>query len=103
MTTIRDYHPRAAGVAWVREEDYPAFLTIMEDANGLPKTWEKFVHFCEEAERSYRADGLIVERTYIDPETFPGWCASHGHRINSKARMAFAAELVGKKYGTNQS
>jgi hypothetical protein len=103
MTTIRDYNARTAGLPWVRKEDYAAFLAIMEDADGLPATWEKFAQLSEEGERAMKADGLIVERANIDPETFPYWCAAHGYGVNSQGRMAFAAEFVGKKYGTNQS
>jgi hypothetical protein len=103
MATIRDYHPRAAGLPWVRKEDYAAFLDIMEDADGLPDTWERFVELSEKAERGLKADGMIVERVYIDPDTFPDWCGSNGVRVNSKGRMKFAGSVVVEKYGRNAS
>ncbi len=99
MTRIRDYGPRAVGLPWVRKEDYAAFLAICEDAYGFPATWEEFVQFSEEAERSYKANGLIVERAYIDPETFPDWCARNGERVNSHGRMRFAASIAAEKHG----
>jgi len=86
----------------VRKEDYAAFLAICEDAAGFPATWEQFARLTEEAERRYEADGTIIERAYIDPETFPDWCAAHGARVNSQGRMKFAACAV-RKYCTNQS
>jgi len=49
--SYRDYHPRAAGLPWVRKEDYAAFLAICEDADGLPATWEEFVKLSEQAEQ----------------------------------------------------
>ncbi len=103
MITVDDYHARAVGVLWCRKEDYAAFLAICEDADRLPATWEKFAEFSQTAEDSWKAKGYIVERAYIDPETFPAWCAQRGLSIDSKARMTFAASLVSEKYGRNQS
>jgi hypothetical protein len=102
MTTIYDYHPRAAGLPWVRKEDYAAFLRICEDAHGLPTTWEKFIEFSEKAEKGFQTDGMIVERVYIDPETFPDWCRRNGVGVNSQGRMRFAGMAVAEKYGRNQ-
>jgi hypothetical protein len=103
MTTIRDYNVRAVGIPWVRKEDYPAFLAVMEDANGLPATWEAFIKFSEESENGWKAQGYIVERAYIDPDTFPDWCASNGTGIDSNGRMKFAANIANEKHGRNQS
>ena len=103
MTKVSDYNARAVGVPWCRKEDYAAFLLICEDASGLPTTWEEFVKFSQEAENSYKAEGYIVERAYINPETFPEWCRHQGMGVNSKARMRFAALVVAEKYGGNQS
>jgi hypothetical protein len=103
MPAIRDYHARAAGIPWVREEDYAAFLAICEDADSLPTTWERFVQFSEEAERRFEADGLIVVRAYIDPDRFPDWCRSQGLRVNSQARQQFSAFVAAQQHGRNQS
>jgi hypothetical protein len=93
-TTTRDFNARAVGVPWVREEDYPAFLAICEDADRLPPTWQRFAQFSEQAEQRYRANGYLVVRAYIDPETFPDWCAQRDTGINSQARMRFAASIA---------
>lgn len=101
MTKISDYNARAVGLPWCREEDYAAFLAICEDANSLPSTWEKFIKASEKAEQAWKAQGYIVERAYIDPETFPDWCRTHGVGVNSQGRMRFAA--AAEKHGRNQS
>jgi hypothetical protein len=103
MVRLSDYNARAVGIPWCRQEDYSAFLRICEDADGLPATWQEFVKFSEEAEQSYKGQGYIVERAYIDPETFPDWCRRQGMRVDSKARMRFAGAAVAEKYGRNQS
>jgi hypothetical protein len=50
MTKLEDYHARAVALPWCREEDYPAFLAICEDADGLPVDWKDFIKFSEQAE-----------------------------------------------------
>jgi hypothetical protein len=84
------------GLAWCREEDYGAFVTIFEDANNLPKTWAKFIKPYERAEQSLKDAGQLVIRININPRTFPKWCAEKGYRINAKARERFAAEMAVK-------
>lgn len=103
MTKLTDYNIRAAGVIWVRKEDYPAFLAICEDAYGYLATWEEFIERSEKAENALKAQGYVVGRAYIDPEAFPDWCRSRGYWINSEAREAFAASVVYAKYGKNAS
>ncbi|HEX4113825.1 MAG TPA: hypothetical protein VH020_14935 [Stellaceae bacterium] len=98
MTRISDYNARGVGVPWVRKEDYEAFLLISEDAQHLPETWEKFVLYTEMSEQKWKAEGYVVERTYIDPETFPDWCAAHGCRVDTEGRKRFAASVVADKY-----
>jgi hypothetical protein len=89
------------GLPWVRKEDYAAFFHI-EDTHGLPTTWEKLIEFSEEAENGFQSDGMIVERVYIDPETFPDWGRRNGVGVNSQGRMRFAGMAVAEKYGRNQ-
>jgi len=103
MTTIKDFNVRAVGVPWVRKDDYEAFLLVSEDADQLPETWEKFTQYTKMFENKWKADGYIVERTYIDPETFPDWCAKNGVRVNTEGRKKFAAVVVAEKYGRNVS
>jgi hypothetical protein len=103
IVKLEDCYARAVGLPWCRKEDYSAFLAMSEDASELPKTWEQFVKFSEEVESNFLVQGYIVERAYIDPETFPGWCILNGKRVNSKGRMKFAAMFAAQKHGRNQS
>ncbi len=101
MIDPRDY--RAIGLPWFRKEDYPALLIAFEDRNDRASTWEQWEKIAEEAEESYKAQGLIVERVYIDPDTFPDWCSKNGFRVDSDATVKFALESAFKKYGRNHS
>jgi len=85
------------GLPWCREEDYDAFLAICEDANELPPLWKDFVRTFERAENDFKSGGKAVRRIYINPRTFPQWCASKGYRINAEARQKFAADIAIKE------
>jgi hypothetical protein len=100
MIDFRGYPIRVVGVTWFREEDYPILLTIFEDANKMPRAWKDWLKGAEEMEQRLKADGHTVERVYIDPDTFPGWCRREGVKIAREGRNKFAAVFVAKKYGT---
>lgn len=85
---------RAAGMVWYRREDYPRILQIMSDAEKLPRTYDAWAQGAESGEKKFKADGVIVVRAVIDPDTFPNWCAVRGLEINAKARNAFASEVA---------
>jgi len=101
--TIGGFAPRAIGVPWVRKEDWAAFVAIMKDGDDSPISWEVFNQRSEDFERQRTAEGHTVVRAYIDPETFPRWCAEHGHQVDSKGRAAFAAHVAAEKHGRNDS
>jgi hypothetical protein len=37
------------GIPWYKREDYPLILEIMEDADGLPATYDEWEELAEEA------------------------------------------------------
>lgn len=79
-------------IAWIREEDYPAFLAICEDADRFPSVWAEWARCCEETEQQLKVQGYDIKRVCIDPHTFLNWCASRGCDVNAEARAYFAAE-----------
>jgi hypothetical protein len=46
-----------------------------------------------------KAYGHVVLRVYIDPVTFPDWCAAHGTSPGSAARRKFVAAALTERYG----
>ena len=103
LTKLSDYHARAVGIAWFRKEDYAALIRVFEDGNKFTRTWEQWLKGAEKDEARFKADGYVVERVYIDPDTFPDWCHKAGVRADRQGRLKFAGEFVAKKYGRNQS
>jgi hypothetical protein len=103
MVKLSDYNARAVGIAWFRKEDYSTLLAIFEDGDQFARTWEEWEKGAKEAEQKFKADGYIVERVYIDPDTFADWCRQEGVRVAREGRSRFAGSVVAKKYGRNQS
>jgi hypothetical protein len=103
MPDISDYHARAAGIAWIRKEDYAACRAVFEDGDEFFPTWEQWEQSAKKSEQEIKAQGYIVERAYIDPDTFADWCQSNEVPTSRQGRSRFAAAFVAKKYGRNQS
>jgi hypothetical protein len=82
------------GIPWCREEDYGAYVALLEDANLLAPAWHDYAALLEEVEHDYQERGQFVRRVYIDPRTFAMWCERRGSRINTNAAHNFAAETV---------
>jgi len=91
----------AVGIPWCRQKDYDAFCAIFEDRRDLPVSWYEFVQRAHEAEKLQRAQGGVAERVFIDPNTFPNWCAENGYRANANARATFANRIATSRISTS--
>ena len=98
MSSSDDRLP-GVGAYWIKEDDYPALLKIFEDASKMPPTWAAWLKMAEEMERGLKAYGHPVMRVFIDPNTFPDWCAAHGTTPGREGRKRFVAEAVTERYG----
>jgi hypothetical protein len=94
---LSDHNARAAGLPWIREEDYPVLIAIFKDGYMLPRLWKEWEQKAKEGENMLKAQGYIIERAYIDPDTFADWCASEGVGTGRDGRMKFAAKLAAEK------
>ena len=99
MSDSEDKPPPAVGAYWIREEDYPALLSIFDDGAKMPRTWTEWLKMAEEMERGLKAYGHVVMRVRIDPNTFPDWCASQGTSPGREGRKRFVAAAVFDRYG----
>ncbi len=99
MTDREDRSPPAVGAYWIKEEDYAALLNIFPDGNKMPPTWKEWLKVAEEMKRGLEAYGHVVMRVYIDPNTFPDWCAAHGWNLGAEGRKKFIAAAVTERYG----
>jgi hypothetical protein len=99
MTHSEDKPPPAVGAFWIKEEDYPALLQLFDDGEKMPPGWEEWLKMAEEMEQGLKAYGHVVLRVYIDPTTFPDWCATHATSPGSAGRRKFVAAAVTERYG----
>lgn len=88
---------RAMGMAWYKREDYPRILQIMEDADKLAPTHEKWQYAAHKGERELQAKGTLVIRAIIDPDEFLAYCARHELKVDAQARTRFAAERAAEQ------
>jgi hypothetical protein len=99
MTNLEDRPPPVVGVYWINDGDYPALLRIFDDGNRMPHTWKEWLKIAEEMERGLKAYGHVVMRVYINPKTFPDWCAANGTSPSGEGRKRIIAAAVNERYG----
>lgn len=88
---------RAMGLAWYNREDYARILQIMEDADKLPPTYEKWLYSAQKVESQSKRNGTVVVRAIIDPDEFIAYCARHDLKVDAQARMRFASERAAEQ------
>ena len=99
MTNFEDQPLPAVGAYWIKEVDYPALLQLFDDGDKMLPSWKEWLKVAEEMEQGLKAYGHVVLRVYIDPATFPGWCAAHGASPSSAGRRKFVVAAVTERYG----
>jgi hypothetical protein len=77
-------------MVWYREEDYDRLKAMFEDGDKLPGTFLRWQDMAEQGRKKLTREGKTVIKTYINPDTFPEWCAANGQRIDAHGRNAFA-------------
>lgn len=81
---------QAIGVAWYKESDYDRCKALFTDGHKLPLSFLQWKDQAEQIRKRCIREGKVVVQAYIDPDTFPAWCAANGHDIDARGRMAFA-------------
>jgi len=95
---MSQYKAKALGIAWYKEEDYLRLKDLFVDGHTLPDTFNEWLDKAQNLFNQHRTKGHIVEKVYIDPNTFPDWCRGRGLDIDTNARSEFASEFVARKY-----
>jgi hypothetical protein len=86
------------GYAWYREEDYAELKNLFIDGHNLPDTFDEWLNKSQSLFDQLRANGNIVEKVYIELDSFPVWCRSRGLDIDSRSRIDFVNDFVARKY-----
>jgi hypothetical protein len=70
-------------------------LGIFKDADKMPGLWKEWLQGAEKIEQRLKDEGHLTERVYIDPDTFPNWCAKEGISVDTHGRQKFVAIVIG--------
>lgn len=81
-------------MVWYKKEDWATLKELFVDGDKLPRNYQEWLTRAEEMQKQARAAGDAVIKVYIDPETFPEWCAKKGVAMDSEARSQLAIEVA---------
>jgi hypothetical protein len=90
--------PEAIVMVWYSREDYKAVLAVMDDAAGLPATYDKWRRSAERGAARFAREGKRIIRTPLDPREFALWCEARGIRKDGRARNQFAVEKARRAF-----
>jgi len=85
---------RVIGLPWYQKADYQRLKTIFTDGGKLAPTFEQWEQAAEKLRQRCLAQGEIVVKAYIDPDTFPTWCAANGKGVDSSGRTWYANSIA---------
>jgi hypothetical protein len=88
------HQPMLQAMVWYKEEHYSRLLDLFEDAELLPKTYADWLVRAEEKKAEVEAAGDQVMKVFIDPETFPKWCAEKNMPKDANSRAELALEVA---------
>jgi hypothetical protein len=88
------HQPMLQAMVWYKEEHYSRLLDLFDDAELLPKTYADWLVRAEEKKTEVEAAGDQVMKVFIDPETFPEWCAEKNMPKDANSRAELALEVA---------
>ncbi len=95
INTAKPAHePTLQAMVWYKEEDYQNLLALFDDAELLPRTYADWLQRAEEKRAEVEAAGDQVLKVFIDPETFPEWCAKKNMPRDANSRAELALEVA---------
>lgn len=86
--------PILQALVWYKEEHYAELLTLFDDAELLPLTYQHWLARAEEKKAEVEAGGDQVIKVFIDPVTFPEWCEKRNLAKDANARSQLAIEVA---------
>ena len=89
--------PSLQAMVWYKEEHYQQLLALFDDAELLPRTYADWLARAESKKAEVEAAGDQVMKVYVDPETFPEWCAERNLPKDANSRAELALEVAQAK------
>ena len=88
------HQPMLQAMVWYKEEHYQQLLGLFDDAQLLPPSYDQWLVRAEEKKAEVEAAGDQVIKVFIDPETFPEWCAKKNLPRDANSRAELALEVA---------
>jgi hypothetical protein len=88
------HQPILQAMVWYKEEHYQQLLGLFDDALLLPPSYDRWLARAEEKKAEVEAAGDQVIKVFIDPETFPEWCAKKNLPKDANSRAELALEVA---------
>ena len=89
-----EQQPSVQAMVWYKEEDWLTLKKMFVDGERLPESYQDWLSRAEDMKKQAQDAGDIVIKVYIDPQTFPEWCAQKGVAMDSEARSQLAIEVA---------
>lgn len=77
-----------AVIAWFTPATFAAVKRI--GARDLQASYDQWLDSAETLIAQQAANGVTVEKVFIDPVRLAAWCRARGRKIDAKARAKFA-------------
>jgi hypothetical protein len=86
--------PILQAMVWYKEEHYKELLSLFDDAELLPPTYQDWLVRAEEKKAEIETEGDQIIKVFIDPEIFPKWCEERKLPMDANARSQLAIEVA---------
>lgn len=80
------------GVLWLKREDYPRFLAIVDSSDWHLPTFEQWEQATKNAIAFIESEGGRVVRVETNPDKLLTWCAIRGLKLDSAGRNLFVSD-----------
>lgn len=94
MTDPSDAVPKAVGMSWYAEHEYPRVRQAMIDGHVLPTDYHRWLQLAEQNVRRIEQQGMRVIRAQMNLDHFIAWCAGLNIQPDANARMRWANEAA---------
>ena len=85
---------RGVAVPWVTAETFPRLREITANPDDLPETYDEWLARVEPRFARHAANGVPVQRVFIDPDELLEYCKANGRPVDAYARAGFAAYVL---------
>jgi len=80
------------GMGWYTPESWAQLQAVAEDT--LAGSFDDFVQNATQLAQEMEAQGIKVEKMYIDVDHMVAWCKRHGYRVDSQGRTVYGCMLT---------